>query len=139
MIGLSWPFPPQPFTAGLPNCRHLTCQITHVAYHDGPQLSYTHKLFFTADLRINVNISRSAKPMLHIFGMAEPLVTPQWVSSYQRGDHPQGQGRGGIACPHSLMELADLNGKMVKDTVSNGDCLFGAFAISASKFIESWP
>lgn len=37
------------------------------------------------------------------------------------------------------MEVADLNGLMVKDTVSNGDCLFGAFAISASKFIESWP
>ena len=68
-----------------------------------------------------------------------PLITPTWVETYQRPDHPQGQGRGGISCPHDLMELADLNDMYVKDTVSNGDCLFGAFALSASKFIEPGP
>ena len=35
------------------------------------------------------------------------------------------------------MATADLNGMAVKDTVSNGDCLFGAFAISAAKLIQS--
>lgn len=68
----------------------------------------------------------------------QPLMTPTWLATFQAPDHPQGQGRGGISCPQDLMELADINGMTVKDTVSNGDCLFGAFAISAAKFIEPW-
>ena len=68
---------------------------------------------------------------------SQPLITPAWVATYEAPDHPQGQGRGGISCPQDLMATADLNGMAVKDTVSNGDCLFGTFAISAAKLIQS--
>ena len=65
---------------------------------------------------------------------SQPLITPVWVATYEAPDLPR---RGGISCPQDLMALADLNGMAVKDTVSNGDCLFGAFAISAAKLIQS--
>ena len=59
--------------------------------------------------------------------MASPFFHACWAVSFHGSDHPTGQGRGGLACPDSIVEFALSNDLEVHNVVTDGNCGLDAF------------